>query len=76
MKAKATPKFWKEYERLPRQMQKRARVAYQKWGSDAIWVICLPSPPAPLPEGEGRQATSVVFSPLPLGEGPGVRATL
>jgi mRNA-degrading endonuclease RelE of RelBE toxin-antitoxin system len=31
MKAKATPKFWREYERLPRQMQKRARLAYQKW---------------------------------------------
>ncbi len=23
------------------------------FGSDAIWVICLPSPPAPLPGGEG-----------------------
>jgi DNA mismatch repair protein MutS len=34
-----------------------------------------PSPPAPLPEGEGGTAeTSLLVSPLPLGEGPGVRA--
>ena len=34
-----------------------------------------PSPPAPLPKGEGGTAkTSLLFSPLPLGEGPGVRA--
>ncbi len=32
-----------------------------------------PSPMAPLPTGVGRQATPVVFSPLLLGEGPGVR---
>jgi len=34
-----------------------------------------PSPPAPLPKGEGGTAkTSPLVSPLPLGEGPGVRA--
>ncbi len=33
----------------------------------------LPSPPAPLPGGEGSVAEATVFSPLPLGEGPGVR---
>lgn len=31
MKAKATPKFWQAYARLPRQVQQRARLAYQKW---------------------------------------------
>lgn len=34
-----------------------------------------PSPLAPLPEGEGgTEGTSVLVSPLPWGEGPGVRA--
>ena len=34
-----------------------------------------PSPPAPLPKGEGRTAKmSVLCSPFPWGEGPGVRA--
>ncbi len=34
-----------------------------------------PSPPAPLPTGEGGTAEmSALVSPLPLGEGPGVRA--
>ncbi|HXU32219.1 MAG TPA: Mur ligase family protein [Thermoanaerobaculia bacterium] len=34
-----------------------------------------PSPPAPLPQGEGGTAkTSPLTSPLPVGEGPGVRA--
>ncbi len=33
----------------------------------------LPSPPAPLPEGEGRKPLDSSTSPLPLGEGPGVR---
>ncbi len=36
-------------------------------------MVSFPSPPAPLPEGEGSQASMQVFSPLPLGEGPGVR---
>jgi len=47
-------------------------------GSDAIWVILieLPSPPAPLPEGEGRKPLVPPVSPLPLGEGPGVRANI
>ncbi len=31
MKAKATPKFWKLYERLPRSVQQLARKAYQIW---------------------------------------------
>jgi len=34
----------------------------------------LPSPPAPLPKGEGRKPVLPPVSPLPLGEGPGVRA--
>ncbi len=39
-------------------------------------VIDFPSPPAPLPEGEGSVAEPAVFSPLPLGEGPGVRVKI
>ncbi len=31
MKSKATPRFWKLYGRLPLQVQKRARKAYQTW---------------------------------------------
>ncbi len=47
-------------------------------GSDAIWVIFmeLPSPPASLPEGEGSVAEPTVFTPLPLGEGPGERVNI
>lgn len=39
MKAKATLKFWKCYERLPRRMQERARQVYQKWKEN-------PNPPS------------------------------
>ncbi len=35
-----------------------------------------PSPPAPLPRGEGRKAESMVFSPRPEGEGQGVRVAI
>lgn len=31
MKSRATSKFWKLYERLPRIEQQRARKAYQMW---------------------------------------------
>ncbi|MBM3129018.1 MAG: hypothetical protein FJ009_10415 [Chloroflexi bacterium] len=31
MNAKAAPRFWKLYNRLPRQEQERARKAYQMW---------------------------------------------
>jgi len=31
MKSRATPKFWRCYERLPRRVQRRARKAYQLW---------------------------------------------
>lgn len=31
MKSKATPKFWKLYNQLSTDMQKRARKAYQTW---------------------------------------------
>ena len=31
MKSQATPKFWKFYARLPRNVQRRARRAYQMW---------------------------------------------
>ncbi len=31
MNSKATARFWKPYERLPRQVQKRARKAYELW---------------------------------------------
>ncbi len=31
MKSRATPKFWKFYERLPRSVQRRARKVYQMW---------------------------------------------
>ena len=31
MKSRATPKFWKLYEHLPRSVQRRARKAYQTW---------------------------------------------
>jgi hypothetical protein len=31
MKSRATLKFWKCYERLPRRVQQRARMAYQLW---------------------------------------------
>ncbi len=40
-----------------------------------MWVIDT-FPPAPPPKGEGRTAVPVVFTPLPLGEGPGVRANI
>ncbi len=35
-----------------------------------------PSPPAPLPPGVGRKPLVLPVSPLPLGEGPGVSATI
>ncbi len=43
-----------------------------------MWVIFmeLPSPPAPLPTGVGSVAEPTVFSPLLLGEGPGVRVNI
>lgn len=31
MKSQATAKFWKLYARLPRQMQRRTREAYELW---------------------------------------------
>lgn len=31
MKSRATPKFWRCYEHLPRRVQQRARKAYQLW---------------------------------------------
>ncbi len=31
MKSRATPRFWKCYECLPRRVQRRARMAYQLW---------------------------------------------
>ncbi len=31
MKAKATPGFWRQYARLPRNVRRRARKAYQLW---------------------------------------------
>lgn len=31
MKSRATPKFWKLYARLPPDVQRRARKAYQMW---------------------------------------------
>ena len=34
MKSKATPKFWKRYNNLPRKEQQRARRAYQIWKSN------------------------------------------
>ena len=34
MKSRATPKFWKLYARLPRNVQRRARKAYQMWQVD------------------------------------------
>ena len=34
MKSKATPKFWKFYERLPADIQQRSRKAYQAWKTD------------------------------------------
>ncbi|HEV7668163.1 MAG TPA: carbamoyltransferase HypF [Thermoanaerobaculia bacterium] len=44
-------------------------------GPALSFVPLQPSPPAPVPEGEGGTAkTPPFFSPLPLGEGPGVRA--
>jgi mRNA-degrading endonuclease RelE of RelBE toxin-antitoxin system len=31
MKSKATPGFWRQYNRLPHKEQRRARKAYQTW---------------------------------------------
>ncbi len=31
MKSKATPKFWKLYNQMPTDMQRRARKAYETW---------------------------------------------
>lgn len=36
MRSRATPKFWRFYDRLPLVEQRRARLAYEKWKANPL----------------------------------------
>ncbi len=46
-------------------------ITSQIFGSDAIWVICLPSPPGPSPRGRRVKTTGTAVLPTPVGGGAG-----